>query len=278
MEQAQDRIEVLKKREEYEKKGWFDVDLENDPPFEPIKPEEVDYLKKKFSSKIKRDISYYLAAHFVRKIIKNKALNIKEINGLENLDKVESGAIVTCNHFNPLDNFAIYKAFEKKLTRKERMYKIIREGNYRFPGLFGYLFRNCDTLPLSSNKQTLQKFLSAVDTLLQNGQYVLIYPEQAMWWNYKKIRPFKTRAFKFAVKNNVPVIPCFITLKDSGNIGPDGFDMPEYYIHIMEPIYPSKEKTVNESAQEMADKNYQMCVEVYEKFYGVKMEYTTEKD
>ena len=202
---------------------------------------------------------------------------IKEINGLENLDKVNTGAIVTCNHFNAFDNFAIYKAFQKKLTRKKRMFKIIKEGNYRFPGLFGFLFRNCDTLPLASNKDTLQNFLKAVDTHLNNGHYVLIYPEQAMWWNYKKVRPFKDRAFKFAVKNNVPVIPCFICLKDSEYVGPDGFNVQEYYINIFEPIYADPNKSITENAKEMAEKNYQLCKQTYEKFYGEPLVYNLEK-
>ncbi len=277
MEQSPQRLEILKKIDELERKGQFDVDVENDPPFEPLLPNEVDYLKKKFSSKIRRDISYYMASAFIKKIIKTKKMIIKEINGLENLDKVSTGAIVTCNHFNAFDNFAIYKAFQKKLTRKKRMFKIIREGNYRFPGLYGFLFRNCDTLPLASNKDTLQNFLKAVDTHLNNGHYVLVYPEQAMWWNYKKIRPFKTRAFKFAAKNNVPVIPCYICLKDSDVLDDDGFYVQEYYINILEPIYPNQDLSLNENAQQMADKNYNMCKDLYEKFYNEPLVYNTEK-
>lgn len=277
MEKSSQRLEVLKKIEEYEKLGLFDKDVEPDPPFEPLKAKEVDYLKKKLTSKIRRDISYILASKCIKNLIKNNQMIIKEINGLENLDKVSTGAIVTCNHFNAFDNFAIYKAFQNKLTRKKRMFKIIKEGNYRFPGLFGFLFRNCDTLPLASNKETLQNFLKAVDTHLKNGHYVLIYPEQAMWWNYKKVRPFKDRAFKFAVKNNVPVIPCFICLKDSEFIGPDGFNVQEYYINIFEPIYPDSNKSITENAKEMAEKNYQLCKQTYEKFYGEPLVYNLEK-
>lgn len=277
MEKSQDRLNVLKKIEEYERLGEFDKDVEQDPPFEPLKATEVDYLKKKLTSKIKRDISYILASKCIKKLIKTNQMIIKEINGLENLDKVDTGAIVTCNHFNAFDNFAIYKAFQKKLTRKRRMFKIIKEGNYRFPGLFGFLFRNCDTLPLASNKDTLQNFLRAVDTHLKNGHYVLIYPEQAMWWNYKKVRPFKDRAFKFAIKNNVPVIPCFICLKDSEFVGADGFNIQEYYINIFEPIYADPNKSVTENAKEMSQKNYELCKQTYEKFYGEPLVYNTEK-
>ena len=45
IEKAQDRLEVLARIEEYEKKGWFTKDVENDPPTIPLKPEEVDFLR-----------------------------------------------------------------------------------------------------------------------------------------------------------------------------------------------------------------------------------------
>jgi len=278
MENSSQRLKILNRIEEYEKKGLFDQNVEDDPPFEPLQPNEVDYLKKKFSSKIKKDITYFAASNFIKKIIKNKNMIIKEINGLEYLEEVNSGAVVTCNHFNPFDNFAIYKAFQHKLTRKRRMFKIIREGNYRFPGLYGFLFRNCDTLPLASKKETLQNFLSAVDTHLQNGHYVLIYPEQAMWWNYRKVRPFKNRAFKFAAKNNVPIIPCFITMKDSDILDSEGFYVQEYYINILKPIYPDKNKSIVENANYMQETNYNACVSLYEEFYGEKLKFSSEEN
>ena len=155
---------------------------------------------------------------------------IKEVNGIENLDSVETGAMITCNHFNPFDSFAIEKTFRmSKQAENKKLYKVIREGNYtNFPGFYGFLFRHCDTLPLSSNKRTMIEFLKAVDTLLKKGEFILIYPEQSMWWNYKKPKPLKDGAFKMAVKSNVPVVPIFITMKESDIIGEDRF--PSYGI------------------------------------------------
>ena len=101
----------------------------------------------------------------------------------ENLNKVKTGALITCNHFNPFDCFTVEKVFRMSENEKDkRLYKVIREGNYtNFPGLYGFFFRNCDTLPLSSNKRTMIEFLKAVDTLLKKGEFILIYPEQSMW-------------------------------------------------------------------------------------------------
>ena len=73
-------------------------------------------------------------------------------------------------------------AYEKAEQPKRRFYRVIREGNYTsFPGFYGFLMRNCNTLPLSSNIITMKKFMLAVDELLKEGHFVLVYPEQSMW-------------------------------------------------------------------------------------------------
>ena len=49
-----------------------------------------------------------------------------------------------------------------------------------------------------------------------------------MWWNYRKPRPVTPGAYRFAVNNNVPVLPMFITLKDTDKIGADWItDLPK---------------------------------------------------
>ena len=112
--------------------------------------------------------------------------------------------MITCNHFNPYDSFAIERVFrESGMAKKKKLYKVIREGNYtNFPGLYGFFFRNCDTLPLSSSNRTMIKFMEAVDTILQRKDFILIYPEQSMWWNYRKPKPLKNGACNSSFYNN----------------------------------------------------------------------------
>ena len=109
------------------------------------------------------------------------------------------------------------------------MYRVIREGNYTgFPGFYGVLMRHCNTLPLSSNFKTMEKFIAAVDRVLEKNQFVLVYPEQGMWWNYRKPRPLQKGAFTFAARNNKPVLPVFITMEDSDVLDDDGFYAVSY--------------------------------------------------
>ena len=280
VEESKDRQEIIKKIEALEREGQFDKDVENDPPTIKLLPEEVDYLNERLSSKVKTRFANRIGEKFLELIIKNKKLLIKDIIGMENLDKLESGAIITCNHFNPFDVFAIEKAFRlSELVNTKRLYKVIREGNYtNFPGLYGFFFRNCDTLPLSSNSETMVEFMRATDTILNRGDLILIYPEQSLWWNYKKPKPLKQGAFRIAARNKVPVIPIFITMEDSSFIGEDGFPIQEYTINIGKAIYPNEKISEKENAQSMKKKNYEVWKKVYEKFYNIPLTYTTPKE
>lgn len=213
IEKSKDRLEVLEKIDKLEREGKFDIDVENDPPTIELTPDNVDYLRKSGTSKLKRKVANKIGKKFLKKMIKKNKLIIKEIRGIENLKNVKTGAMITCNHFNPFDSFTIEKVFRStKQHRSKKLYKVIREGNYtNFPGFYGFLFRNADTLPLSSNKRTMVNFMKAVDVILKKGDFILIYPEQSMWWNYRKPKPLKDGAFKMATRSNVPVIPIFIT-------------------------------------------------------------------
>ena len=277
MGKAEDRVKVLKKIEELEKNGTFDIDVEDDPPTIELLPENVDYLRKKSTSKIKSRIANQMGKMYLEDLLKENKLIIKEIRGLENLKNVTSGAVLTCNHFNPFDSFAIEKVFrEAKQHKTKKLYKVIREGNYtNVSGLYGFFFKNCDTLPLSSNTETMIEFMKAVDTILQRKDFILIYPEQSMWWNYKKPKPLKNGAYRFAARNSVPIIPIFITMEDSNIIGDDGFFVQEYIVNIGTPIYPKSGLAEKECAEIMKNQNAKVWKEIYEDFYKVPLEYNT---
>lgn len=271
------RVEIVEKIARYEREGRFDEDVEDDPPGRAIEPGEVDYLRKKIKSKLRCKIAYSMARKFLKGILKNQQMIVRDIIGLENYAELDTGAIITCNHFNAFDSFAMQIAYESAgQKRKRKLYRVIREGNYTaFPGFFGYLMRNYNTLPLASNPKAMREFIKATDTLLKEGNFVLIYPEQSMWWNYRKPKPLKSGGFYFAAKNKVPVLPCFITMRDSSVIGADGFPVQEYTIHVAKPIYPDPNKSVSENSQMMMDKNYAIWKEIYEREYGIELKYET---
>ena len=185
--------------------------------------------------------------------------------------------MITANHFNAFDNYAIFKAIQKELGRK-RLYKIIREGNYTsFGGLYGYFFRHCNTLPLSADHRAFRELRDAIAVLLDRGEKILIYPEQGMWWNYRKPRPLKPGAFRFAAVNNAPVLPFFLTMEDTDRIGADGYPIQAYTVHILPAIFPDPALTVRENSERMCTLNYNAWKQTYEQFYDIELTYTTEQ-
>ncbi len=273
---AHDRVEILHKIEEYERDGRFDEDVEEDPPTRQLQPDEIEYVNRTAASRLKTKFAFRMARKFVNNLLEEKKMIIKEIRGIEHFQNLNSGAVITCNHFNPFDSFAIQLAYDAANQPDRRFYRVIREGNYTsFPGFYGFLMRHCNTLPLSSNMETMKKFMSGVNQLLQQGHFVLVYPEQSMWWNYRKPKPLKKGAFTFAAKNNVPVLPCFITMKDSDIMGDDGFFVQEYTIHVSEPIYPDADLPYAQQVKKMMDENYRVWKEIYETEYQIPLFYTT---
>ena len=272
---AADRLEVLARIQEYEAKGWFDKDVENDPEAPELTPDKVDYLCKKLSSKISRKIANCVGDRYFLKLIKKDVLVIDGVYGEEHLSVLKDGAMITCNHFSPFDNYIVFHCIRKYLPHKY-LYKVIREGNYtNFPGLYGYLFRHCNTLPLSSNRRTMINFMTSVQTLLKRGESILIYPEQGMWWNYKKPRPFKSGAFKMAVRAVVPVLPTFITMQDDETrLDGNGYPVQRHTLHILPPVYPDTSLSEKEAAEKMKNEAYALCKAKYEEVYGVALTYT----
>lgn len=274
---AEDRVEVMKKIDELERQGRFDEDVESDPPTKILLPEEIEYLHDGMSDRLKTKLAFLLARRFVRHLLNERKMIVKEIRGLEHFRELSGGAILTCNHFHAFDSFAIQMAYEAADSSDHTFYRVIREGNYTsYPGFYGFLMRNCYTLPLSSHPKTMQKFVEAVHRILQDGHFLLVYPEQSMWWNYRKPKPLKPGAYTLAVRNQVPILPCFITMKDSDVMGEDGFFVQEYTIHISAPIFPDSTLPYRQRVNAMMEQNAEIWKNIYEEEYQIPLEYTTQ--
>lgn len=280
------RIEFLKnlgfynlpveKRTHYlETIGVFDVDVNLDPPTKVLMPDDpdLDYLKEKPEKQEKYNTTNKWAEDFIRGVISNGALKIERVEGIENLEILKEqrqGAIITINHFNPLDSFAVETAIHDAGIDK-KLFKVIREGNYtNFPeGPIADYFKYGRTLPLSQNKDTMRMFLDSLKKLLDNGNLILVCAEQAMWENYQKPKPMKYGAYRWATESDVPVIPMFIGHTEKEN-------SVSYSIYMGKTIFPQKNKSLSENTVEMRNENFEFCKHMYEKYYGKKLTYDTQ--
>ncbi|MBE5744711.1 MAG: 1-acyl-sn-glycerol-3-phosphate acyltransferase [Clostridiales bacterium] len=274
-----DKRALLTRIELAERRGEFDASVEEDLPSKELLPKDADYLCKRISNKIKRRIANRIADKYFLRLIKKGDLIIDGITGEEYLSVLQKGAVITCNHFSPMDNYIVFHCVRKYLPKKY-LFKVIREGNYtNFKGLYGFFFRHCNTLPLSSNRRTMVDFMKSVQTLLKSGESILVYPEQEMWWNYRKPRPFKIGAFKMAYRANAPILPTFISMQDDAEKkDTDGYPVQRHVFHVLPPVYPDSALGEKVGAEEMMRKTFALYKAKYEETYGQALTYANEEE
>ncbi|WP_143461892.1 lysophospholipid acyltransferase family protein [Levilactobacillus enshiensis] len=197
--------------------------------------------------------------------------------GVANLRGITGGAIITSNHFNPLDNTVVRRLVQR--TSKKRLYIVSRDTNLEMGGVIGYLMRYYDTIPISDDKEYAGRiFPQLVEKVLTAKQYLLIYPEQEMWFNYRKPRPVKRGAYYYAAKFGVPIISCFVEIVDLPRVDNAEFDQTRYVMHVLKPIYPDPNQSVRENSRAMMAIDYQQKKAAYEQAYGKPLTYRFEPD
>ena len=112
------------------------------------------------------------------------------------------------------------------------------------PGKLCFLFKNINVIPLcKSPNYIIKKFIPELEKMLKNGDIVLIYPEEEMWFNYRLPRPCKRGAYQFAHELDVPVISCFTIMHDTSIKDNDEFNKVNYILNINKVIYPEINET-----------------------------------
>ncbi|AQP41291.1 1-acylglycerol-3-phosphate O-acyltransferases [Streptococcus gallolyticus] len=223
--------------------------------------------------KLQRSLTRW-AANLLSRSLNNKTKFI----GLDNLATVKGGAIVTSNHFNPLENTAIRTAALK--TGHKHLYIVSQEINLIETGFLGSLVRHYDLLPvmINGNNPTYMAhtFPEKLADVLGQNELVLIYPEQEMWYNYRKPRFLQRGAYFYAAKNQVPIVPCFVEIRDYDKIENDEFLAIQFVVHIMPAIYPTPDKSVRENSQILMQADYEAKKAAYERAYQKPLTYDFE--
>lgn len=265
-------IENIKKNveaKEFNKKGELD-----DPN---LSDEELEELLQKFYQNKEKKFSYYLKNKKANIMIKtigkklNKDIKVYEINNIKSIN-LNHGAIITCNHFNPLDSYCIRKLCQK-LNKK--LYIVIQDSNLALPKNLGFIMNYTEVIPVNKNPHYIIKsFKPELKRILHEGNLVLIYPEEEMWFNYRLPRPPKRGAYQFASELNVPIISCFVEIIDKKISDNEEFNKVKYKVHVLKPLISDKNKSARENSKELANKDYEQKKEAYEKAYNKKLDYT----
>ncbi len=225
----------------------------------------------------RNSISSKIRAYTARKIAERETLSRNkntQIEGLENIKNIDGGVIITCNHFNIMDNTVI-RYMLMKCEREKDFHIVVQESNMFMKGYFGFLMRNCNTMPVSGNLSYMSKNLKpALREKLERGGTVLIYPEQEMWFNYRKPRMLREGAYYYAVEFSVPILPCFVEMRECGGVDAQGFYNVKHILHVMPPIYPDKTLSPREAREKMKEADLSAKKDCYERAYGIPLDDT----
>ena len=198
-----------------------------------------------------------------------------EIVGGEKLTGIRGGVIITSNHFSPLENTAVRYLSRKKLHKKLAI--VSQVSNFAMGGFVGYLMNYANIIPLSDNVRYMSRpFLGVLREKLNKGQAVLIYPEQEMWFNYRKPRPPKRGAYLFAAKLKVPIVSCFVELIDLPKAENGEFNKVKYRIHVLDILTSDSKLSDRDNSVYMSDRDYELKKSAYERIYGKKLDYRFE--
>ncbi len=250
-------------------------------PFDPVispdalKADILGYVSRLDSpvQKLKTAVARAVVDTWVRKWSEP----VNEITGMRNLFTVQGPAFITSNHFNPFDN-GVHRTLSR-LTGRDRLVAISQGTNFVMPGLNGFILRNIDVIPLIQEPSYMNgAFRKLMQRNLDRNRFILIYPEQEMWFNYRKPRPGKRGAFLFAAEYGVPVVPTFVEMVDLPEVVAPGFHDVKLVLHVLPPIFPDPGRSARENSFLMCQADYDAKVRCYEQCYGRPLSYEFSKE
>lgn len=220
-----------------------------------------------------KTISYRLFNPLVR-VVFNIASQILtrrcSIDGIENLPDSPT-AFITGNHYNQFDVLLIGKLALKK---RQRLFIVVEASNLAMPHLIGWAVRNFDSLPIDHDFHYLSRiFPKKLAQVLSKPGWILIYPEEELWFNYRKPRPLKKGAYYYAAKFNQPIISTFTEIQATSKreLFQRDFYKTKKILHILPTIYPNPDLKIRENMQRMAEIDYRQKKAAYEKYYQRKL-------
>lgn len=243
-----------------------------DPQWTPeaLKTDILDYVAKldTLGFRLKNLAARAIVDHWIRRY----SDGVNEIVGLEKLQALQGPAFLTSNHFNPFDN-GIHRTLAR-LSGHGRLAAISQGTNFVMPGLNGFVLRNIDVIPLIQEPSYMNgAFRTLMRKHLDANHFILIYPEQEMWFNYRKPRPQKRGAFLFAAQFNVPVVPTFVEMTDLQEDQTAEFCQVKLVLHVLDPLFPDPALSIRANSFALCEADYQAKKACYEACYHRPLTY-----
>jgi len=170
----------------------------------------------------------------------------------QNKNILKSGVISVSNHVHMWDYLALlvairyfkpnYLAWDKNVNGKD-----------------GKLIRLTGGIPIPTNNfSATKKYLSDVNTFINNGGWLHIYAEGSMWEYYPFIRPFKRGISYFSIACDKPILPVGFSYRKPNFIRRIIFRQKALItVNIGELIYPNKELNKKEMELDLIKRSHE---------------------
>ncbi len=162
----------------------------------------------------------------------------------------EDGYFMYGNHTQDIaDSF-----IPSMITFPKHVYVVVHPNNVSMPFL-GRITPSLGALPIPEGLKAYKNFLEAIDTRIEEGKCVVIYPEAHIWPYYTGIRDFPDTSFTYPAKSGTPVY-CFTNTYHKRRF----FAHPRIVTYIDGPFYPDMDQSLKVRRKELRDKVYRrMC-------------------
>ena len=203
-------------------------------------PEDYEYIREGFSSKLKSKLIYSAAVAFG--FIQAKFfLHVKFVNRKAMKAAKDKGFFIYANHTQPVGDVFLpaLASFPK------RIYTVVSPANFGIP-VIGRILPYLGALPLADSPKGMKKFTEAMGKRIESGKVVTIYPEAHVWEYYSGVRPFSDAAFRYPVKFSAPVFAMTVTYQKRKL-----FKKPKTTIYIDGPFYPDESLHTREQSKKL---------------------------
>lgn len=184
--------------------------------------------------------------------------HVKIIDKKKYKDIKKKGAVIVHNHVNFMDTVMV----STLITRFEHMTIVTLEDNFKIP-VARHFLRYLGCVPIPTSFRANKKFMKFIDKRLKNNKKVSIAPEGFMWPYYPGLRPFYPGAFRFAIKNNVPICPMVVLFKKKNNKSNVVYPI----LKILDPIYAQAGLSLKEAEIDLGKRTYEAMKKELQAFY-----------
>ncbi len=182
------------------------------------------------------------------------------IFGRKNLRKhrkeLKNGAITVSNHVFMWDYLCVLKAIRPHIS-------YFPAWKPNFESSFSPFMRILGGMPIPEGDiHAMAAFKHGLDSVVESGRWLHVFPEGSLWYFYPDIRPLKLAAFQYAVRYDKPLIPISMSFRPRRGLRRIFGKGPFVDLHIAEPMYADPALAPREAAEELRARAYRVMQEM----------------